>query len=203
MPERRPQGDAEEGKREEQVGGEAEVADGGAVNQSAGDHVPAHESLPDKEQSHHNINAEFLEWDDFLEKEIEHRNRIEQTCQARDQAVDPLHVENELIFRERHAGVDLDVLRRELIFGEFLPPGLHTDGGHHAADGIPFDNGKPRAGQADKSSEDNEKGYHEAKNKQPFHDGVVFGFWHDISPVLMRSHPARPANHKDYSTQAF
>ena len=94
--------------------GEAEVTDGGAVDQSAGDHVPAHECLRDEEHAHRKVNAKFLEGNGFLEEEVENRDGIEQACKARNDAMDPFHVKDELIFFERHACVDL------LIFGCLL-----------------------------------------------------------------------------------
>lgn len=40
MTEGGPQGEAEQGEGQQQMDGEVEVTDGGAVNQSAGDHEP-------------------------------------------------------------------------------------------------------------------------------------------------------------------
>ena len=82
MPKGSPQGEGKQAQGKEQVNGEAEVTDGGTVNQSAGDHVPAHECLRDEQHAHHEVNAEFLEGNCFLEKEVENRDGIEQALPA-------------------------------------------------------------------------------------------------------------------------
>ena len=163
---------------------QVEVADGGTVNQPAGDHDPTGECLGNEERPHGKVDAKFLPGNRFSEEEIEDRDGIHQPSKAGDEPMEPFHIEDEFIFFESHARVDQFELGCLLILCEFLLPGLLTDGRDRSADGIPFDNGKTRTGKADESAEDNEKRHDEGKSEKPVHHGAVFGLGHSISPEL-------------------
>src|SRR5215213_7885426 len=154
------------------------MTDRGTVNQSAGDHGPTSCRLGDEEQTHHKIDAEFLERNGFFEKKVKHRDGIDQTCQAGDKAVDPFHIEYKSIFLKIHVEVDLFELGCLLVLGKFIPPGLLANRWDSSTDRIPFGNGKAGAGETDKSPEDNQEGHDEGKEKEPVHHGVVTGLRH-------------------------
>ena len=150
-----------------------EMAHRWAVNKSAGDHDPACKCLGNEEQSHHEVNAKFLEGNFLFEKKIENGNGIHQSGKAGDEAMDPFDVENILVFFQSHIGIDLLEFRCLLILREFVLPGLLTDRRDCSADWIPFCNGKSRACKTDKSSEDNKKRHDEGKDEKPVHHGAV------------------------------
>ena len=141
MTESCPESKAKQGKGEEQVNRQVEVADGRAVNKSAGDHHPACDGLRDEEYAHDEVNAEFLERDFLCEEEIENRDGVDQPCKAGDETVNPFDVEDVFIFIQSHVEIDLDEFGGLLVFGEFLLPGLCADRRYGSADGIPFDDG--------------------------------------------------------------
>src|SRR3990170_4256396 len=118
-----------------------EMAHCWAVNQSAGDHDPACQSLRDEEQSHHRVDAKFLPRDRLLEEEIENRNGVCKSRETRDEAVYPFDVEDVLICLKGHGCIDLEIFRGQLVFCEFSFPGLRTDGRDNPADRIPFHDG--------------------------------------------------------------
>src|SRR5215213_9316441 len=154
------------------------MTDRGTVNQSAGDHGPTSCRLGDEEQTHHKIDAEFLEWNGFFEKKVKQRDGIDQACQAGNKAVDPFHIEYKFIFLNVHVEVDPFELGCLLVLRKFIPPGLFANRRDGPADWIPFGNGKAGAGETDKSPEDNQKGHNEGKEKEPVHHGVVTGLRH-------------------------
>ena len=143
--------------------GQVQVAYGGALVQSAGDHDPACDGLRNEEDAHHKIDAKFLKGNRLFEEEVKHGECIEQPCKACNVAMDPFHVENEFVFGQGHAGVDEFIFGCFLILGEFLFPGLLTAGRHGAADRIPLHDGKARAGEAYKSPEYDEKSHDEGR----------------------------------------
>lgn len=149
------------------------MTDRGAVNESAVDHVPAHEGLGNEEHAHHKIDAKFLEGDLLCEEEIENGECVDETSQPGDETMDPFNVEDELIFAEGHVCVDLEVFRRELVFGKFILPGLLTDGWNDSANGIPFDDGKTGTGETHKAPEDDQECHDEGKDVEPFPDTSI------------------------------
>ena len=158
--------------------GQVEVADGGAVDQSTGDHDPACERLGDEEQAHNEIEAEFPEGDLLRDQEVEDRNGIGETSQAGEVAMNPFNVEDIFVLFQSHGGIDFDIFGCFLIFGKFLFPGLLTHRRHGAADGVPFHDGETRAGEADESSEDDEKRHDEGEDEKPVPHGAVTSLWH-------------------------
>src|SRR5687767_12198542 len=102
MTERGPQGETEQHQREEQMDRQVEMAHGGTVYQSAGDHDPAHKGLGNEEHPHDKINAKILEGDLFCEEEVENRDGIDQTRKAGEEAMEPLDIEDIFIFLQCH-----------------------------------------------------------------------------------------------------
>src|SRR5215216_2183863 len=146
-----PQTQTEQGEGKEQVNGQVEMTDRGTVNQSAGDHGPTSCRLSDEEQTHHKIDAEFLERNGLPEKKIKNRDGIDQPCKAGNKAVDPFHIEYKFIFLKVHVEVDLFELGCLLVLGKFILPGLLANWRDRSTNGIPFGNGKAGAGETDKS----------------------------------------------------
>ena len=82
-----PQAQSEQGQREEQMDRQIEMAHGGAVHQSAGDHDPAGKCLGNEKHAHHEIDAKLLERDAPREKESKNGDRVEQSSKACDEAM--------------------------------------------------------------------------------------------------------------------
>src|SRR5215212_9636233 len=96
-----------------------EVTHRWAVNQSAGDHNPTRKGLGDEEYSHCKVDAEFPEGDFLRKEKVENRDGIDQPGKACNESMDPLHVENELIFFQIHIEIDLFEFGCLLIFSKF------------------------------------------------------------------------------------
>ena len=101
----------------------------------------------------------------LFEQEIKNGNGIDQSGKAGDEAMDPLDVEDILIFFQRHIGIDLLEFRCLLVFREFLLPGLFTHGRYCSANGIPFRDRKSGTRETDKSAEDDEKRHDAGKDE--------------------------------------
>jgi hypothetical protein len=58
---------------------------------------------------------------------------------------------------------------------------------YRSIDGIPFDDGQARAGQADESAEHDQERHDRSEDIQPFHNGFVLSDWHCFSEIEVES----------------
>src|SRR5688572_9824271 len=98
------------------------VTDRRAIHKSTGNHDPAGKRLGDEKHSHYKVNAKMLKGDLLGEEEVENRNGIDQACKPGDEAVEPLNIEDVLVFLQGHARVDLLELGCRLVLRELLLP---------------------------------------------------------------------------------
>jgi hypothetical protein len=166
--------------------GQIEVADGGSVNQSAGDHDPACKCLGNEEYSYDEVHAKFPERNLFCEQKIENRDGVDQPGEAGDETVDPFDVENVFIFLQIHIGVNLFEFRGLLIPGEFLLPGLFANGRDRSANWIPLRDRKSRTREADKPAKDNKKRHNASKGEEPVPDTSIRDCSHHGAVMSLR-----------------
>src|SRR5215207_4315750 len=150
-----------------------EVADGGTLHQSAGDHDPACKGLGDEEYSHYEVDTKFLEGNSFCEEEVENGNGVYQPGEAGDETVDPFDVEDIFVFLQGHVEIDLLKFGRPLVFDIFFEPGSFPDRRNGSTDRVPFGDRKTGACQADKPPENHKKRYDGGKEEKPVHHGAV------------------------------
>src|SRR4029077_13726142 len=85
---------------------------------------------------------------DSAPQEPEERHEIGDADKPPEQPVAPFPPEDRLELIETHAGVELTILRNGFVGFESLAPLCPTERRQGAGDGFPFDDRKPRFGQA-------------------------------------------------------
>ncbi len=157
------------------MGREPVLADLGHVHQSALDHVPAERALgaaehEDQRETRHQPAAHAAAHDEPDEGEEEH-----QPDQPAPDPVDVLPPEDAAELRDRHARVDLEILRRRAIEIEDALPVRIRERRQESHDRPPFDDGQPRARQAGDAADDDHGHHHGGADKEPDSDRAVGG----------------------------
>src|SRR5690606_10447066 len=131
------------------------------------DHPPADEALETAERQKAGERPAQPLLDASREPEEDERHGEDEADGARDQPVRPFPPEDRLELVDRHALVDLLILRDALVALELLLPSGSGERGDGAVDRLPFGNGKARAGQPRRAADEDEDGERDQHDGEP------------------------------------
>ena len=162
---------------EQQVRGQAEMADIGPVDEARHHHVPAEQALAAAEQEQRDQPPAIALGNGPLHREPGEREGEGKADQPADQPVDPFPEEDELILGEVHArrAVDLAIFGGRLVKVEGLLPLFVGQRRDCAADRIPFGDRKPAFGQAGDPADHDHQEHQPGDEHQPVGDGERAG----------------------------
>ncbi len=150
--------------------GEPVLADCSPFRQTGGYHPPADEALKTAERQDSEKRQPQTSLDPPCDPEEEERQGEDHADAAREQPVRPFPPEDGLELIDRHALVDLLILRNALVETEFLLPFLRGERRYDAVDGFPLGDRQAGFGQSRRPSDEHQRRQSEENGGKPAAD---------------------------------
>ena len=164
---RQPHRIGEQHRGECQMGGEPVLADAGAHAEAARHHPPADQALQPAEQEERHDARLHAGFDAARHPEEDQRQQHHHADQPAEQPVAPLPPEDALELGERHALVELLVLRDLLVLGEFLLPLRLGERRNDAVDRLPCGDRQAGLGEPCRAAHHHHGHDHQGDHDQP------------------------------------